>query len=248
MKENNILVTGGSGLLGSELKKLMPDALFPTHNEVEVESQQSLIDYGSKHNIKTIFHGAAYTSPPKIDNDPIRALWINIIGTSFIVDYCMVRNIRLIYMSTDYVFDGEKIVNSTITDITKGIYSEDDAVNPVNKYAWSKLGGECAVKMYDNSLIIRASFGPKPFPYAKAFSNQYTSRLYVDQIAPIIVDLIKSNLTGIIHIGGKRRTVFEYAKETKEDVKPLFRYEVDFKVPKDTSLTSKYNKIRKDKK
>lgn len=231
--KDKILVTGGSGLLGTELKKLMPDALYPTHQEVEVESLQSLITYASRYEINTIFHGAAYTSPPRIDADPERALWVNIIGTAFVTSYCMGRGIRLVYMSTDYVFDG-----------TKGDYKENDPVNPVNKYAWSKLGGECAVRMYDKSLIIRASFGPNPFPYPKAFIDQYTSRQYVDQIAPKIIQLIKSDLTGIIHIGGKRQSVFEYAQRTREDVEPMMRDDVNFKVPKDTSLKSERKEMK----
>ncbi len=51
----------------------------------------------------------------------------------------------------------------------QGNYKETDPVYPVNKYAWSKLGGECAVRMYDKSLIIRTTFGPNVFPYQKAF-------------------------------------------------------------------------------
>ena len=79
------------------------------------------------------------------------------------------------------------------------------------------------------------------FPYEKAFIDQWTSREKVSTIAKKIVKLVKSDLTGIIHIGGYRKTVYEYAKESKSDVGKLRRNEVDFKVPKDTSLDcSKY--------
>jgi hypothetical protein len=66
----------------------------------------------------------------------------------------------LVYISTDYVFAGEK-----------GMYKEQDELLPQNKYAWSKLGGECAVQMLDNYVIIRLSFGPDIFPYKAAFNN-----------------------------------------------------------------------------
>ena len=86
-------------------------------------------------------HGAAFTSPPKINENPKLALDVNIVGTANLVRACMERNIKILYISTDYVFKGDR-----------GMYKEDDPVFPANKYAWSKLGGECAVRLYDNSL------------------------------------------------------------------------------------------------
>jgi len=182
--------------------------------------------------IKTLFHAAASTSPPKINTNPEDGLIVNIEGTSAVVRLCMEFGLRLIYMSTDYVFDG-----------SKGNYKEDSPVLPINKYAWSKLGGECAVRMYDNSLIIRTSFGEDIFPYDKAFIDQWTIREGVSKVTKKIVRIIKEkpDLTGVIHIGGKKKTVYAYARESKPDVGILKRNEVDFKVPKDTSLDcSKY--------
>ncbi len=80
--------------------------------------------------------------------------------------------LQLVYISTDYIFKGDR-----------GLYSETDAVYPSNKYAWSKPGGECAMRLYDKALIIRTSFGPNTFPYEKAFVDQWTSRESVSVIA-----------------------------------------------------------------
>jgi dTDP-4-dehydrorhamnose reductase len=134
---------------------------------------------------------------------------------------------RLIYISTDYVFNGEK-----------GDYRETDPVYPVNKYAWSKLGGECAVRMYDKSLIIRTSFGPNIFPYQKAFVDQWTSRESVSAIARKIVALINRDITGVIHVGGTRKTVYEYAKglDESKEIGKLSIKDISFNVPVDTSL------------
>jgi dTDP-4-dehydrorhamnose reductase len=121
---------------------------------------------------------------------------------------------------------------------------EDDPVLPINKYAWSKLGGECAVRMYDNSLIIRTSFGDTVFPYERAFVDQWTSRLRVDVLAMKLVELLKSNLTGTIHVGGKRQTVMDYARSVSPDktIGNLSLKDVTFAAPKDTSLdTSRYD-------
>jgi dTDP-4-dehydrorhamnose reductase len=147
----------------------------------------------------------------------------------------MANRIRLVYICTDYVFKGDQ-----------GNYKETDPVLPVNKYAWSKLGGECAVRLYDNSLIIRTSFGPNEFPYPKAFADQWTSRECVRDIAKKVVTISLKTVTGVVHLGGKRRTVYEYAKsldETKE-IGQLSLNDVNFVAPKDTSLDcSDYDRI-----
>jgi dTDP-4-dehydrorhamnose 3,5-epimerase len=235
VKENEILFTGGSGLLGKEMKKIMPNMLYPSHQEFDVTDYKKMEDYIRDKSIKIIIHAAAFTSPPLIDKDPIKACETNIIGTANVVKLCSKNNIKIVYISTDYVFKGDK-----------GNYSEEDSVYPVNKYGWSKLGGECAVRLYDNHLIIRTSFGPKIFPYEAAFIDQWTSREQVGIIAEKIKKAIIADLKGTLHIGGERKTVFEYAKnlDPSKQIKKLSIQEVNFKVPKDTSLNcSKYNKI-----
>jgi dTDP-4-dehydrorhamnose reductase len=233
-----ILFTGGSGLLGRELKKLVPGGIFPGRDEFDITNYPQMENYLKNIKIDILFHAAAFTSPPLIDKDPMKALDANITGTSNIVKLCMSGNIKLIYISTDYVFRGDR-----------GNYKEDDPVHPVNKYAWSKLGGECAVRMYGNSLIIRTTFGPDVFPYDKAFVDQWTSRESVSRIARMLVSIIDKDITGILHVCGKRKTVYEYAKgldETKE-IKELRRNEVSFAVQEDTSLDcGKFNGIIKN--
>jgi dTDP-4-dehydrorhamnose reductase len=132
-----------------------------------------------------------------------------------------------VYISTDYVFRGDR-----------GRYGEEDELHPVNKYAWSKLGGECAVRLYDNALIIRTSFGPDEFPYPKAFADQWTSRQNVSRAARDILRAVDSSLTGVLHIGGPRRTVLEYARalSPEKNVGSLSVKDAPFAVPADTSL------------
>lgn len=227
MDRKKIIFTGGSGLLGSEFKKIEPDIVYPELSEFNVTDYNQICNFIGKGDYELILHAAAFTSPPKIDQYPLEAVDINIIGTSNIVKACMKYGIKLIYISTDYVFRGDK-----------GYYLEDDAVYPVNKYAWSKLGGECAVRMYDNSLIIRTTFGPNVFPYEKAFIDQWTSRESVSKIAVMIASLLDKGITGTIHVGGERKTVFQYAKslDSEKDIKEFSINEIDFKVPVDTSL------------
>jgi dTDP-4-dehydrorhamnose reductase len=227
IEAQRILITGGSGLLGGELKGLLPDACYPTSKEFNVTDYCQMDAYATGRNLAILLHAAAFTSPPKVDKDPLRALEANIVGTANVVKLCMSHGLRLVYVSTDYVFRGDR-----------GNYQENDPVYPVNKYAWSKLGGECAVRMYERSLIVRTSFGPNVFPYPQAFSDQWTSRESVGQFARKLLQLLDSDVTGVIHVGGPRRTVLEYAKslDPSREIKPLSTADVAFQVPRDTSL------------
>lgn len=235
MDRSKILFTGGGGLLGSEFKKILPDIHYPPRKEFDVTKYSQMQQYLKVHPCDVIVHAAAFTSPPAVDKDPAKAVEVNIIGTSNVVRLCMQHGARLIYVSTDYVFKGDK-----------GNYAETDPVYPVNKYAWSKLGGECAAAMYDKSLIVRTTFGPNVFPFEKAFIDQWTSRESVAAIAEKISKLVDTDVTGIIHVGGRRKTVFEYAKslDATRPVGELSIRDVPFTVPVDTSLNcDKYNKL-----
>lgn len=233
--QKKILFTGGSGLLGSEFKKILPDIQYPTKSEFDVIDLEQMDQYLARGDWSMIIHAAAFTSPPRIDQDPLRAIDINIIGTSNIVKLCIKYELKLIYLCTDYVFKGDC-----------GNYREDDPVFPVNKYAWSKLGGECAVRLYDHSIIIRTTFGPNIFPFEKAFVDQWTSRESVSTMARMIAMLIDSDFKGTVHVGGKRKSVYEYAKSLnpEKEIKELSINEITFKVPTDTSMNCElYNSM-----
>ena len=93
-----------------------------------------------------------------------KSIDLNIIGTCNIVKAASRHKIKIIYLSTSYVYEG-----------TKGNYSENDPVKPWNNYSRSKLGGECAVSMYKNSLIIRLCMTEKPFVHNYAFKDLITN-------------------------------------------------------------------------
>jgi dTDP-4-dehydrorhamnose reductase len=228
LEPERIIITGGSGLLGTEVRKLLPEAQYPGSSEFNLADYAQMDRYVRASHYCLILHAAAVTSPPKVDRDPCRALETNIIGTANVVKLCATHGMKLIYVSTDYVFRGDR-----------GEYREEDELHPVNKYAWSKLGGECAARMYDHSLIVRTSFGPNAFPYEKAFVDQWTSRESVSRIAGKLVRLLEyDELVGVIHLGGPRRTVYEYARNLDETkaIQKLSIREVAFSAPVDTSL------------
>ena len=159
----------------------------------------------------------------------------NIIGTSNVVLTCMKYNVKLIYLSTDYVYP-----------CIKGDYSEIDPLLPVNEYAWSKLGGECAVQLYNNSLILRMALCQKPFPHLKALTDIKKSYLYMDRAAEIILKLV--NERGIINVGGDTLSPYEFAKKTNPKIKKITLNEVnDVKMGLNSSMdVSKLNSILND--
>lgn len=229
IEQTKVIFTGGSGLLGSEFKRILPNLYYPSSGEFDVTDYAGMEAWLDSKDIAMIVHAAAFTSPPKVDQNLTQALDVNIIGTANMVKLCSKHGIKLVYISTDYVFWGDQ-----------GHYREEDQLYPVNKYAWSKLGGECAVRLYDNSLIVRTTFGPNVFPFEKAFVDQWTSRESVQVIAEMIAALLDKDITGTIHVGGDRKTVFAYAKglDPLKEIGELFIKDVAFKVPVDTSLDS----------
>ena len=223
------LLTGGSGTLGTELRKLSNDSLqfySPSSSEFNILNQEQIEKRFRKIDFDLVIHCAALTNVTEIEKNPIKAIEVNIIGTINILRECISHNKKMIFISTDYVFDGKK-----------GNYSIDDPINPLSKYAKTKAAAELAVRTYNNSLVIRTSFYGHDFPYEKAFTDQWTSKDYVDLIAPKILNAIKSDKIGIVHIGSSRRSVYEIALERRDDVKPIILNDIDFKIPKDVSFS-----------
>lgn len=218
-------MSGGMGLLGQQLKQIEPSIISTTRKELDVSNKTNILDQIKLHKPDIFLHLAAFTDNRKLENDPKKAITDNIIGTANVTISCLETNVRMVYISTDYVYSGKK-----------GGYDEDDELLPVNKYAWSKLGGECAVRQYDDSLIIRTSIGPSSFPYDEAFVDMWTSKDTVDRIAPMILMAAKSNITGILNIGTERKNMFEYASKLNKDVKKAIRNEFGNSMDFDTSL------------
>lgn len=220
-----ILLTGGAGLLGTELQKLDARLVAPSRGELDIRDAGAVADYFASVKPDVILHAAAVTNNRDIEADPDEALEVNIVGTANIARACLGTRIRLVYLSTDYVYRGDR-----------GNYDEIDEVLPSNLYAWTKLAGEAAVRAVPNHLIIRTSFGAPEFAYPAAFADKWSSKEYVDIIAPEILEAARSPLTGVVNIGGPRRTLYEYASARNPDVKRIKREDSVFESPADTSL------------
>lgn len=207
----SIVVTGGSGRFGSVLQKVKTKhkTYFPTRKELNILSLKSINKYILKKKPKIIIHLAALSRPMELhDKNISESIKLNIIGTSNITIACNKYNVKLIYMSTNFVYPG-----------TKGNYKETDNLKPFNNYGWSKLGGECAVSLYKNSLILRMCTTEKPFLHKKAFTDVKTNFDFHENIAKKIYKLI--NKKGIINIGGRSQSVFNFVKQNGLNVKKI---------------------------
>ena len=157
--------------------------------------------YLRKTNANVVVHLAGLSRPMSIHERSInKSIELNIIGTANVTKVCSELNIKLIYFSTNYVYPG-----------VNGNYSEHDNLLPVNNYAWSKLGGECSVQLYKNSLILRVCMTEKPFLHKEAFVNVKSSFMYHQDVAKILFKLL--NKKGIINIGGKSQYIYDFSKK-----------------------------------
>src|SRR3972149_56351 len=102
-----IMLFGGSGTLGQKLLKINPSIISPTHNEVNVDNFDHLWDYINDHRPDIIIHAAALTDNRIIERNPRKAIQTNIVGTSQVAMACYDCDIRLVYISTDYIYKGD---------------------------------------------------------------------------------------------------------------------------------------------
>ena len=209
--KKRILVTGGSGRFGSILKGLKTnyEMLFPSKTILDITNFRSIQKYIKLKKPNIVIHLAGLSRPMNIHDRKIKeSINLNIIGTCNVTKACAEKNIKLIYFSTSYVYPG-----------TKGNYMESDSLLPVNNYAWSKLGGECAVQLYKNSLILRLCMTEKPFVHKAAFYDVKNSFMYHDEVAKILLKLL--NVKGILNIGGPTKSVYNFAKSDNPYIKKI---------------------------
>ena len=233
-----ILITGSDGRFAKILKKSFfgKNIYYRNKKQLDILNYNKIEKFLRKHKIKTVIHLAAVSRPMLIHEKKIsKSIHVNIIGTANVVMACEKNGIKLIYFSTNYVYPGKK-----------GNYKEIDPLLPINNYAWSKLGGEASVQMYKKSLILRLSMTEYPFIHKKAFSNIKTSFMYQTDVAKILPKLI--SYSGIINIGGKSQSPYQFAKKNVKSVKKsLFNIKKSrVMMPKNSSINlTKLKKILK---
>ena len=224
---SRVLITGAGGMLGQavikELRERGDDFVGLTHQELDVTDKARVLELFSSQKPDLVIHLAAWTDVDGCERAPEKAFTINEKGTENVARACAKNKAKMIYLSTDFVFDGKK----------KSPYTEDDPPHPLNTYGRSKLAGEKKVRENLKSYgIIRSSwlFGPgrdnfvtKVLSLAKTsvplrlVEDQVGTPTYSGDLARALTELIKTTPQGIYHItnsGSASR--YEWAKAILE--------------------------------
>jgi len=275
-----LLITGASGLYGSKLAELatarnyavysgysrdQPAFGVPIHFDVSDKSRVE--EVFKKVNPDVVVHAAALTDVDKCEIDKELAWKINVEGIRNISEAVNVSRAFLVYISTDYVFNGET-----------GQYKETDRVDPINYYGFTKMKAEGLVKdLVAEYCIARASviYGSTPAAgkinfalwvlnklkkneQAKIVTDQWNSPTLNTNIADMTLEIIERKLTGIFHLSGATRiNRYDFAKQIAERfnlnsnlISPAISAEFSWvaKRPRDSSLdTSKAQQTLKNK-
>lgn len=233
-----ILMTGGNGRLGSELRALLPHIMAPGSKELDVTDAQQVQEVLERVRPQLIVHAAAYTNVGKAEQEREACWQINVVGTRNMAQAANRIGAKLLHISTDYVFSGNE-----------GNYREEDTPGPVvNYYSLSKLLAEEAARAAQRHLIVRTSFRPREFQYPVAFSDVYTSQDYVDIIAPLLAEVITHALDiqdEVLHVVTQRKSVYDLARRRNSEVQEGRRAQANVVLPGDVSLnTERWQQLR----
>ena len=201
------LITGGTGQLGYDIIKELinrneKDYLAPSSKKMDITNQKQVEKIILNYKPDIIFHCAAYTAVDKAEEDKENCYNVNVNGTKNIVVVAKRINAKVVYISTDYVFDGTK----------KTEYETEDITNPINYYGYTKLLGEKEVQQLNDYLIVRISwvFGENGKNFVKTMlnlaetktelsivSDQIGSPTYTKDLSKLLLDMIENNKKGL---------------------------------------------------
>jgi len=224
-----VLITGASGLLGSALlreasrsgvtavagynRHALQDGLqmdITKFDEVENAVQRVAPNF--------VIHAAAFTNVDMCETEPQRAWEVNALGTKHVTDACDEHGAKVVYISTDYVFDGQN-----------GPYSEEDPTHPINVYGESKLAGERFALSHPHNAVVRVCvlYGPDKPNFVtwvinelrrntpiNVVSDQINTPTYVGSCALALLRLCELDLCGVYHVSGREQiSRYAFARE-----------------------------------
>ena len=217
-----VLVTGANGMLGQDLCPILEDEGYEVIetdiNNLDITDSDTVNKVISDNKPDIVIHCAAYTNVDGAEADLETATKINCTGTENLARVCGKNNITLVYISTDYVFDGTSIEP----------YKPNDKTNPINNYGLTKLNGEKAVQKYcEKYYIARTSWlygihGKNFVETMISLANKSELKVVDDQVGcPTwtvelcrgIIKLLTEKPFGIYHVcGGGKTSWYEFAK------------------------------------
>lgn len=204
-----LLVTGAEGQLGSDLIRLLPgcgiSCVGAGRQEFDVTDRQAAMNFISEYRPDAVIHCASYNAVDRAEDEPELCFRVNAEGTAHVAAACGAVHAKMMYISTDYVFGGEKAAP----------YEVEDPVNPLSVYGRSKVEGEKAVRQsLDRFFIVRTSwlFGRSGNNFVKTMlrlsrerdeisvvNDQIGSPTYSEDLARLLLQMIQSEKFGIYH-------------------------------------------------
>jgi len=271
-----LLITGGSGLLGSKIAEVATDRGYEVYSgynshepkfgepvKLDLMNPKDVVDAIRKIRPDAIVHSAALTDVDRCEIERELAYRINVEGTKTISKVARVLGSFLAYISTDYVFDGER-----------GMYKEVDEPNPINYYGYTKFLGEeyCRDFCIARTCVI---YGAKPASgkvnfalwlidklkrgeEVKIITDQFITPTLNTNLAEMVLECVERKLRGIFHLAGATRVsrlgfarkVAEFFGLDENLIRPIEMNDIDWiaKRPRDSSLnTSKARRLLKNK-
>ena len=254
-----VLVTGANGQLGydvvKELQKQNIECFGATRKDFDIIDFEATRNFIINYSPDAVIHCAAYTAVDKAEDEKEQCYLVNFEATENIARICKKINAKLLYISTDYVFDGTK----------EGFYEVDDLPNPINVYGKSKLLGEQAVQnLLEKYFIVRISwvFGEHGNNFVKTMlklgkerkeinvvADQYGSPTYTADLSLLLVEMIKTEKYGIYHATNEGVCSWaEFAEEifkiAKMDVNVNYINTAEYRTRAKRPLNSKLSKKR----
>lgn len=204
-----VLVTGANGQLGYDVIKRLNqnniDCLGVGRAEFDITNEVETRNFIARYNPNIVVHCAAYTAVDKAEDEKDLCYSVNVFGTKYVAEACKEINAKMVYISTDYVFDGEGEEPFEVTD----------KPNPINYYGQTKYEGELEVqKLLDKYFIVRISwvFGINGKNFVKTMlrlgkerneisvvADQIGSPTYTPDIAKLLVEMVRTEKYGVYH-------------------------------------------------
>jgi len=271
----NLLITGGSGLMGSNMARLVASqfsvyAAYCSHPVqipgvrtmyLNIKDRQGTLFAINKIKPELIIHAAALANVDYCEQHPPEAWAINVEGTYNVALAANSVEAKLIYISTDSVFDGER-----------GMYAETDTPHPINTYAKTKLEGEARVQnLAPDSLIIRTSFygwsvrderslaeqivrDLRAGKSRQGFADIFFSPVYIDNLVEVLIEMYHINMAGIYNVAGSGRcSKYHFGKEIAAEfgldgslMQPGSITEADLIAPRPRDLSLDVSKVSRE--
>ncbi len=252
-----VLITGANGLLGQKLClsfslsypvmaiDLHPQSFIPSpdiaYHSLDLTNGEKVLSFVQSHHPDLIINAAAYTDVDGCEINQKEAWAVNVEAVETLVKICLKQKIRLIHLSTDYVFDGEN-----------GPYAEEDTPHPVSYYGKTKLESENSIRSSGvDFLIVRTNvlygWGQKVKPNfllwlldklsggekIEIVTDQLNNPTLANNLSACLVEMSEKNLTGILHVGGAEYlSRYDFALEAAD----IFELDKSLIAPVQTSL------------